>query len=616
MRRDIQFLRGVAVLLVVIFHATLGIVNNGYLGVDVFFVVSGFLITSIILKDLDAQNFSFAGFYRRRAKRLLPALYFTLACTSLLAYGFLTSTQWNDFIAQLIGAVTFSANLVLPTQIGYFEAAAEGKPLLHIWSLSLEEQYYFLLPLFLYLTPRQWRFSALIAATAVSLGWCLFWTSSPDAIPPFLWRFGEAKIAEWAFYLFPTRAWELLVGSICAWLMLNRPGIAIHPGIKLVALAVIVTASCISLDSIHPRGNALIVVIATATIILGKDNWLPRFRVLHGIERIGDWSYSIYLVHWPLFAFAYLGYVGLIPDSSKILLVFIAVLLGYFQYRFIEIPFRYGWKTQSHLTWAWFAASTVVVFLIPAPMVLGKSESRNTLTANITEIRKVNYGLSENCAKGVADSGLDPECTTGVKPKLAVWGDSFAMHLIPGIAKGSEDFIQLTKSSCGPILGIAPIIAGRYSQGWAKKCSEHNDNAFRTIIETDSITHVVLSSTFGQYFNGRDAQFLLDGMVVDKDPAVAIEALILTIEKLQLADKHPILISPPPRSGFNIGDCLERQDFDLIVFRKSCDILFSEYANFEKDIIQSLADVERKTGVEIIWLKDFLGSVQNFVSIL
>ena len=150
MRQDIQLLRGIAVLLVVIFHANLGIVNHGYLGVDVFFVISGFLITTIILNDLNTNTFSFGAFYLRRAKRLLPALYCTLAITALLSYWFISPSQWNDFIAQLVGALTFSSNIVLPTQVGYFESSAEGKPLLHIWSLSLEEQYYFFLPLVLF----------------------------------------------------------------------------------------------------------------------------------------------------------------------------------------------------------------------------------------------------------------------------------------------------------------------------------------------------------------------------------------------------------------------------------------------------------------------------------
>lgn len=128
-------------MVVVLYHSNLGILNQGYLGVDVFFVLSGFLITSIVLKGLDNNDFSFSIFYLRRAKRLLPALYSTLFFTTLLSLIILTHQQWIEYLQQLIGALTFTANMVLPSQTGYFESASEGKPLLHIWSLSLEEQY-------------------------------------------------------------------------------------------------------------------------------------------------------------------------------------------------------------------------------------------------------------------------------------------------------------------------------------------------------------------------------------------------------------------------------------------------------------------------------------------
>ncbi|MGO1501388.1 MAG: acyltransferase family protein [Marinobacter sp.] len=605
MRRDIQVLRGVAVLLVVIFHADLGIAKHGYLGVDVFFVVSGFLITTIILRDLNLKKFSFASFYLRRAKRLLPALYCTLAFTSILSYGFLTSTQWNDFIAQLFGAVTFSANLILPTQVGYFESVADGKPLLHTWSLSLEEQYYFFLPLFLFLIPKNWRLWALVIATVGSLGWCLAWASSSDISAPFLWRFGDTSISEWAFYLFPTRAWELLAGSICAWVMLNKPITNVPPAIKVTSLMVIFLVCFIGLDSVHPRGDALIVVIATSIIILGRDNWLPDFKVLHWVERVGDWSYSIYLVHWPLFAFAYLGYVGQIPESSTIVLIFISVLLGYLQYRFVEIPFRYGWKSQGRSTWGWFVVATAAVFIIPSPMVFGLDDSKTALSRSIEEARKINYGLSAECNRWASSSSLNGECATGVNPTIAVWGDSYAMHLIPGVIESKKNLVQLTKSVCGPIVGIAPV-RGPYTKSWAEKCIEHNDNALEFILKSDSITHVIMSANLRTYVEGLDGQFLFNNDLITGGRKLTIESLVSTINKIKSAGKKPILVSPLPRAGFNVGDCLERKDTNLIVLRKNCDIPLDDYLQYADKVIQSLETIEDRTGARVVWLKDLL----------
>ena len=605
MRRDIQLLRGLAVLLVVIFHADLGVVRHGYLGVDVFFVISGFLITTIILKAINSNNFSFSAFYLRRAKRLLPALYSTLAITAFLSYWFITSTQWYDFVAQLVGSLTFTSNLVLPTQIGYFERAAEGKPLLHIWSLSLEEQYYFFLPLVLFFTPKSKQLVVLIFLTIGSLAWCLSWVSETDAVPPFLWRFSEASISEWAFYLFPTRAWELLAGSVCAWLMINK-SISVSTPIKVSSLLTIVVVSCISFDPLHPRGDAIIVVFATSLILLGNNNWLPKGRLVHYMEKMGDWSYSIYLVHFPIFAFAYLGYLGNVPFSTKVTLIFVSLLLGYGQYRFVETPFRHGWSKKSSRTWIWLGFSTLAVILILAPMALNVgSSSTKEAAEGYAEMRKWNTGLSKNCDQFTSDLGVKPECLLGEKPEVAVWGDSFAMHLVPGLAKTGISMMQVTKSACGPIVGLSPIYEN-YTRDWAEKCSKFNRTAFQIILNTDSITHVVLSSTFNQYFNSSEGQFFISEKVVQKNSLNAMESLILTLEKLKAAGKIPILISPPPRSGFDIGECLERNDMGLISFKGQCDVLVSDYLEYEREIRSALKYVAGKARVKVIWLDKLL----------
>ncbi len=609
MRRDLQLLRGIAVLLVVIYHAGLGVIQHGYLGVDVFFVVSGFLITSIILSSLKTDTFSFSGFYLRRAKRLLPALYCTLAFTSLLAYAFLTGEQWHDYIEQLIGAVSFSANMVLPTQSGYFAGSAETKPLLHIWSLSLEEQYYFILPLFLFILPRKYQLPGLLLLLIGSLAWCISWTWAPSKVPPFLWRFGEASIGDWAFYLFPTRAWELLAGSVCAWFMLKNPSFSITPLLKWLALSSIFITSSVTVDQIHPRGAAILVVLATSIIILGQDNWLPKWSPINCIERVGDWSYSVYLVHWPLFTFAYLGYLGVVPLTAKIILLMLSILLGYAQYRLVETPFRYGWRSQSKSTWGWFAAATIAVFLIPAPAVWSNSGGFSAPQVDFLKVRQTNNGLFENCERSLSDIRPKPKCVKGENPRLVIWGDSYAMHLVPGLAVNSE-LIQLTKSICGPLLDLAPLY-GKFDQYWANKCQQHNQLAFNTIVESKTITHVILSSSFMQYFKGTDGHFLLKDDIVKKNSARAIETLAMTIDKLNNAGKKVILISPTPRTGHNVGDCNERKYTGLVVLRDSCDFDVAEYQAYDAEIIQSLLTLEQRTNVKVVWLHDLLCDEKN-----
>jgi peptidoglycan/LPS O-acetylase OafA/YrhL len=286
--------------------------SQGYLGVDVFFVLSGFLITGIVLKGLDNNNFDFSVFYLRRAKRLLPALYSTLFFTTLLSLIILTNQQWIEYLDQLIGALTFTANMVLPSQTGYFESASEGKPLLHIWSLSLEEQYYFLLPITLFLLPKKLRIFGLLFFTLASLYWCFSWVYSEDqyapflwrladvpflwrlADAPFLWRLADATKSDWAFYLLFTRAWELLAGSICAWVMLRKPTIAIPSLFKITALAFIIFICTVNINNEHPSIESLIIVLSTMVILIGNKDWLPQNVITRAIEKAGDWSYSIY----------------------------------------------------------------------------------------------------------------------------------------------------------------------------------------------------------------------------------------------------------------------------------------------------------------------------------
>ncbi|REL31130.1 acyltransferase family protein [Thalassotalea euphylliae] len=603
MRRDIQFLRGIAVLLVVIYHANLGVVNYGYLGVDVFFVVSGFLITTIILKGLEQQTFSFTNFYLRRAKRLLPALYTTLVVTTVLSHFILTPTQLTDYYSQLAGALTFSANIVLPTQIDYFATEAESKPLLHIWSLSLEEQYYFLLPFILFLIPKGYRAIGLFGLAAASFTLCLIWLANSKP-PIFLWKISEASANEWAFFLLPTRAWELLFGSICAWLMLKKPNIAIPIKLKIIALLTILVTVIFQIDTIHPRTDALIVVIATTLILLGKDNWLPNNLIVNSVMRVGDWSYSVYLVHWPLFAFAFISSLGEVPTELKLLIIALSILFGFLQYHFIEERFRSLPAKKMKTMYIGLTATTIALLFTPA--ALYEQKNKDLLYQQYDEIMAPNYGLSIQCdgTKGL----LSKDCQTIEKPQIAVWGDSYAMHLVPGLASKVE-LLQLTKSSCAPFLEISYYQwenKRAMTKEWAKNCIKFNTQAFEIIQNSPSIKFVVLSSAYSVYFDDSQAKFLVNNQVLNKQQVKPEEYFSKTIKALKQAGKIPVVISSPPRVGINIGECVGRESLKLPVLNFDCYLKKGDYLSYDASVIDSLRNVIEENQVEALWLADLL----------
>jgi peptidoglycan/LPS O-acetylase OafA/YrhL len=600
LRTDIQFLRGVAVLSVVLYHAKLFALEGGFLGVDVFFVISGFLITSHILKDLENNHFSFRRFYIRRAKRLLPAAYATLTITTLAGYAFLTQSEWHDYLYQLFGTVTFSANLFLPFQTGYFESSADGKPLLHTWSLSVEEQYYLVIPLLLWISSPRARGWILAFTTLASIVLCYIFVTLQFTY----WRLPTIDSSTFAFYTLPARAWELLVGSMLAWLSRHHLIPAPPPILKYFALTLLTACLLHPFDGVHPRGDASLVVLATAILIAGRDDWLPTNVWTNALIKVGDWSYSLYLVHWPLFAFAYIGYLGTVPIEVRIILIPLALILAYVQYQFVEQRFRYGWHANPRRTIRWLAASTLMVFLFPLPAMLKTHalETGNTSSANSVDWVR---GLNNRCGK--EDSLIGSSiCMTSSEPRFALWGDSYAMHLVPGLLKTpgiGDSLVQITKSSCAPILGLAAIEPPWFGESWAPSCLKFNAEAIQYIRNTTSIRYVLLSSPFDAYFRSGVLELYHDGRAWDSDRSEAIARMRKTIEAIRQAGKLPILITPPPKAGFDIGECWNRQKNGLLTLgRQDCSFGVAEFQAYQGSIIDAIADIEARDDVYVLWL--------------
>lgn len=587
---DIQILRGIAVSLVVLFHSSSITIPAGYLGVDIFFVISGFLITSHIIRDVDRQTFSLTQFYMRRARRLLPATYCTLSLTTLGALFLLVPFSWNAYIKSLFGALTFTANIFLWLQTGYFDEAAASKPLLHLWSLSIEEQYYLVLPIFLLIVPNRFRMLLIAAALLSSGALCVLLVSyKPSA----------------TFFLLPTRAWELMVGSFLAGLLAKHPGLEAPAALKVVATAIIVIIPFFPVDPVHPRFDALLVTCATAVLLTGRGEWLRLGPVTRGLSLAGDWSYSIYLVHWPLYAFATGVFVGKIPMTVSLIFIPVSFALGYLQYRYVEQPFRFVWRENNSRYLRYVVAASLVVSL-PIPLYLtGAIASAGDI--DFVQLRRANYGLDPVCEYEGDAFDNKPQCRLSGAPNVALWGDSFAMHWAAGLADALHDegLIQATKSVCGPF-GRLAIIDDKRSRQSANNCIQFNNSVLHFITTTDSIKTVVLSAAIGYYIRSEVRGFLIDDQVEEPHSKTLQRQFLETISTLRLAGKHVIVIAPPPNpgNGINVGDCLERRARGLVAFlagRSDCAFNYGSYRARSHRVIELLRKFEGLDGVDLVW---------------
>jgi peptidoglycan/LPS O-acetylase OafA/YrhL len=585
-RADIQFLRGIAVLLVVFYHAGFSFFEGGYMGVDVFFVISGFLITGLIKKGIEVKTFTFAGFYYRRAKRLLPAAYTTFLVTCVMAYFLLTTQELSDFYDSMVGAITFTANMVLWGQGTYFGVESDLKPLLHTWSLSVEEQYYLLVPAIMVFTPRRFWSTTLLVAFLGSIVACLVLYNIQNAA---------------AFYLFPARAWELLIGSAGAlyYDRVNRDGYIKYffwPG-----LIGILYLSINPFGGMHPGPDALLICLLTLLIILinnqsAFDNFLAKTIIW-----VGDISYSLYLIHWPLFAFAANIWISDIdmPLLYSAAIVGISIFLAYLQYNYVENRFRH--KKSNEETVRYYPLITLSVFLVTIPIILNIILSHGN--DSISNNRMGNTGLGQQCTFYDKFEDL-ADCRTGNEPSILVWGDSNAMHLVPGLAavKGDKDIMQATKYVCGPMLGISPLgtaVATYQNKKWADT--------------------VILSSFFGQYFEYPtfriyDGVKILSKLSKQEQLDLAVDAFSKTIDSLRAIGKKVVIIAPPPAMKFDAGRCEERKQNQMLRLGQyaNCIMPYDDILDLRKDVYAFMDKVQRKSSVEIIKFDEYL-IVDNFV---
>ena len=509
-RAEIDGLRALAVLPVILFHAGFEWFSGGYVGVDVFFVISGYLITSIIISEMVEKKFSIINFYERRARRILPALFFVMAISLPFAWLWLSPSDLKDFGQSLIAVSTFSSNILFWSESGYFDTAAELKPLLHTWSLAVEEQYYILFPIFLMLT---WP---------LGIKWILILLSIVFFISLGVAQWGAYNSPSAAFFLLPTRGWELLIGVFAAIYLKNNTHFksnSLNQVLSLLGFGMIVY-SIIAFDKTTPFPSlyALIPTVGTGLLILCSvpKTLIHKLLSLKFISGIGLISYSAYLWHQPLLAFARHRFLGEISELILITLCLISMALAWFSWKFIEAPFR-NKKIFTRKKVFLFSMVCVVIFTSLGLLLHFKNGYGDRVKFTEELVNSFERPALENCFDTPFNHSAEQwGCTLGRgdgEINFILFGDSHSLSLKTLIdEKAKEKGIKVFytgSSGCLPFISIHPQRNDQYRNN----CNLLNKRVFELAKNSD-LDGIILSARWSYYtygdYNFRGAQLVSD----------------------------------------------------------------------------------------------------------
>lgn len=584
-RKDIDGLRAIAVIAVILYHLDFYLVPGGFLGVDIFFVISGYLITQSIRADIHGNKFTIANFYIKRIRRIIPALFFIVLATIILSLYILPKSELDEFAKSVISVGTFTSNIFFWRHIDYFSVAAELKPLLHTWSLGIEEQYYIVFPIFMLLTKNSpdkqikfWITILLVASFIVHVS--PIGTNHPAA----------------NFYLPYTRFWELLIGSLLALSVNNiRFSKAYTNAISLLGLTFILFS--IAYDTGFPGTNALFATIGTALVIYagnGQINFLTIALSNNYIRYIGLISYSLYLWHWPIIALAKNSYIGEFTTAIQLSIVAITFALSALTYTFVEQPFRKNQKPRDFLQLKTGAFALMILVFIASLMLM---------------YTKIHYQTHEQsqintCFENEETLDSTIRCSFGVinsDKVFFLYGDSHASVMYPAFERLALD--NGWRGIYASFLGCAPLFNVFRLDGTdnASDCSgSYSSNVEKFLVANQhNIGKVFLVSRWTIYEKGwikhgrlqKATHFLSDNDTTSINPIdsskVLAKGLFRTIDKItdELNIQTNLLLSVPVLPSSKIT---------------SVSVSKEEYINQRKFIDSIFIKLEQNPLVEII----------------
>ena len=511
-RPEIDGLRAIAVIPVILFHAGFELFSGGFVGVDVFFVISGYLITTILINDIEAQRFSLTNFYERRARRILPALFFVMLVCIPFSWAWMLPSQLESFSESLFSVSIFLSNFYFLSQVDYFAPSAELQPLLHTWSLAVEEQFYLFFPPLLFLTfkiGRSFGFFIIVLLFLLSF-----------SFSEWAWR----ENSERNFFFSLSRFWEIFAGSIVAFTV-SRRGVHQSNAISLFGLAAILFAIfAYDENTAFPSFYALVPVLGTALLILwaGEKTFVAKLLSSKVLVGIGLISYSAYLWHQPIFAFARIKMDHEPSLTMMGTLSLLSIILGILSWKYIEKPFRKQGVGSFGRNFI-FATSSISLLSI---LTLGYVGHKNTGFPSRFTIPETVYNsitrtdANDECFdKYKVQDREDWFCFFGASasdPTILTFGDSHALSFLPtidaaGIKLGIKG-IFVGISGCTPFIGIHALRSDQLRHN----CYELNKRVF-SYVKENNIKTVFLVARWSYYTDGGYSGKKLSYISLDKD---------------------------------------------------------------------------------------------------
>ena len=559
-RPEIDGLRAVAVLVVVLFHAGMGF-RGGYVGVDVFFVISGFLITTIIRHDLESGEFSLLSFWERRARRILPALFVVTGASAMAGWWMLFPSDLAEFARSLAAQALFCANVVFWKGAGYFGENAEEQPLLHTWSLAVEEQFYLAIPLLLlalfHLTRRRQGlvFSSLLAVFFGSLVLSVWWVNRhPSA----------------AFFSLPSRAWEMALGALVATAPATLKTAARLPRevVAATGLALILgPVFSYTSDTPFPGLAALAPCFGAAAVIWANGDgptWTGRFLALRPMVFVGLISYSLYLWHWPLLAFGKYQTLAPLSVSSRITLVAVAVLAAVISWRWVETPFRNRAICATRRSILTFAGIGLAAGFALGALGAANAGFPNRFPSEVGTYfaaKKDRAFLNDMSVESIEQDHLMPfgADSSHAPVSLLVWGDSHAMAALPAFDAFAKERNLVGRAATHS--SMIPVLAFEQAGGKTWGGTRRFNHAVIDYIKREHIPHVILIGFWNGYADKLQVEPPVDQRGSQSYPASAIlkSSLLKTIHELRLAGAQTWVMLQVPIQQFSVPKGLARR---------------------------------------------------------